>query len=71
MPHSYFYIFRTVVQFLKLFIIFLDYGLEEENLSKDEMSDILKALKNSKSSNTGQKQEKVIFLFVKFPKKFL
>lgn len=30
--------------------IFLEYGLEEENLSKEEMSDLLKALKNSKSS---------------------
>ncbi|KAF9413278.1 hypothetical protein HW555_008444 [Spodoptera exigua] len=28
----------------------IEYGLEEENLSKEEMSDLLKALKNSKSS---------------------
>ncbi|CAH1646707.1 unnamed protein product [Spodoptera littoralis] len=28
----------------------IEYGLEEENLSKEEMSDLLKALKNSRSS---------------------
>ncbi|KAJ8730844.1 hypothetical protein PYW08_002257 [Mythimna loreyi] len=28
----------------------IEFGLEEENLSKEEMSDLLKALKNSKSS---------------------
>ncbi|KAJ8721548.1 hypothetical protein PYW07_002323 [Mythimna separata] len=32
----------------------IEFGLEEENLSKEEMSDLLKALKNSKSS---EKQE--------------
>lgn len=30
--------------------IFVEFGLEEENLSKEEMNDILKALKNSKES---------------------
>ena len=35
---------------LPKYSIFIEYGLEEENLSKEEMCDLLKALKNSKSS---------------------
>lgn len=35
---------------------FLDFGLEDEHLSKDEMRDLLNALKNSKST---EKEEEV------------